>query len=611
MPVSYQIVPEHPYPSQVVQINDNTEVTPTYATSTGGVGVLCVAASPKGKDGVVTTIPDGLKGFMDEVGLGPFELYGQPLLNAYQAASSGATLHFLRISAADAVYSNTHLIALYKVDDVTKKMTIKFVNATDPALTNLSTLGDFEYTKDVADADFTAVKLFSIAYNGKGIYGDNLRWRIVSDATADKQNIYKNYTFYLYANESGLSQKEYYAGTFVPDAIGAGQSIFFDALLGDDDTGSRRLRFVSFAEGFKDIYDAYKAANPETALSFEDFDVLLGIDKYTKEKIVNLDILAESSDNIVVNTLMGITFGGGSDGAFGADQPAATRKAAMEAAYAAAYSGDLDPYIKSKNKFPTTLLPDAGFSTDIKKTIAQLGKIRGDTMVLLDLGTELYTKTAAMGLGAALEATVDDRIHFIDAYAGKVTDPYSGKNVTVTSTYGLIGQYLAHFRTYGNKNKPLAGNQYGAITGYVKGSLYPVYDPDIDSAEMTKLTEAHINFLKTNPSQTVVRAIQDTRQDKKTVLSEISNMFTLLDIKRDFELLVSQLEFDYTDASNMGRFNLAADNIAEKYKPEVASITAAFSQNAWEVENSVLHLNIAFSTRGLVKHSIVEIDINR
>ena len=119
MPVPYQIIPEHVYPHQHVQINDNTEVRTTYSNISSEVtALLCVFASPKGRDNKVLTIEEGSQGFVNEYGIGPFSLYGQPLLNAYNAAMSGAcTLHCMRVTPEDASYSNVTLIAKYKIEE--------------------------------------------------------------------------------------------------------------------------------------------------------------------------------------------------------------------------------------------------------------------------------------------------------------------------------------------------------------------------------------------------------------------------------------------------------------------------------------------------------------
>ena len=210
MPVPYQIIPEHVYPHQAVYINDNTEVSKTYSSSSSDVtALLCVFASPKGRDNKVITIDTGSQGFVNEFGIGPFSLYGQPLLNAYNAAMSGAcTLHCMRVTPDDASYSNVTLVAKYKVDSDTLKI-MYYAKSSDTELTNLDDLDTCCTVSSTADEEgFTAVKLMTIACQGKGIYGKNLRFRITSDRTSDKENDYKNYFFGVYDNSNGLIQKE-------------------------------------------------------------------------------------------------------------------------------------------------------------------------------------------------------------------------------------------------------------------------------------------------------------------------------------------------------------------------------------------------------------------
>ena len=101
MPVPYQIIPEHVYPHQAVYINDNTEVSKTYSSSSSDVtALLCVFASPKGRDNKVITIDTGSQGFVNEFGIGPFSLYGQPLLNAYHAMSMNAVSAYSSVMSA-------------------------------------------------------------------------------------------------------------------------------------------------------------------------------------------------------------------------------------------------------------------------------------------------------------------------------------------------------------------------------------------------------------------------------------------------------------------------------------------------------------------------------
>jgi len=609
-------VPEHVYPHQMVVINDNTTFLPATASDSGNTRELYVFSSPKGRDNKIQTIENGLGGFLKEYGIGPFSLYGQPLLNAYMAAASGAaTLHCLRVTADNAKYSSVHLVAKWKVDGTSKVMTVKFVAVpSTAALSDLSLLGDAYTASDVPDGDgFSEIKLLSLAYLGKGTYGDNVRFRIASNGVADKSNDYKNYLFEVYVNDGGLTKQEEFQVVFNEDAIVSGVSVFSDGVINDPDSGSGLVSIVTHVDGFAELYTEYKTANPTTILTVNDFDPFLGVNKYTKAAITNYTLDTAAVDAVVPNALGGIALQTGSDGDFGASVDAATRNAALEAAYVDAFSGVTDPAIKSKNKFPTNLILDANFSPSVKQLIAALAIARTDCVAILDCGVGITTKASiASYISTNLDSYVNNRVHGIDAYAGKVRDPYTGKIITVTSTYYLAARYATHFQDNGAKHVPLAGNVYGVISGYIKNSVYPVFDEDIDGDLMDELSEAHVNYARLNANQDVIRCTQDSRQLTNSKLSELNNVFVLLDIKRDCEKLCSTFDFNFSDPADIERFNAVARDLLGGYSAaQVQSITAKFDKSAWEAERGIVHLYVAMVNRDILKTTIIEIDVNK
>lgn len=628
MPVSYQIIPEHVYPHQHVQINDNTEVSRTYSSVSSDVtALLCVFASPKGRDNKVLTIEDGSQGFINEYGIGPFSLYGQPLMNAYAAAMSGAcTLHCMRVTPEDASYSNVTLIAKYKVDagdDDQNKLTIMYYAKSSDG--ELSTLDDLDACCNVSgtpdEGGFTSVKLLTVGCLGKGAYGKNLRFRITSDRTSDKDNDFKNYFFGVYDNTNGMIQKEQFNVVFNSDATYSNVSLFAEDVINDSASGSTQLKIASFDEGFKALYDAYKTVNPDCTLSCAEFDPFFGLDKNTRTALPNLDIKSDADADpaaagetaISVSSTTGVALLGGSDGSLAADADPTERQNALNNLYLSAYNGTLDPQIKSKNRFPTTFIMDANFTKDVKLAIANLAIKRGDCMAMLDCGTGITTKASVKAyVDENFGSSVNNRVVCIEPYCMKVRDPYTSKAVTVTSTYWLSSRYPVHIQEWNGKHRPLAGNTFGIIDGYIRDSVYPVFDEDLDSTVMDELAEAHINFAKYNANQVVVRAMQDTKQTKQTNLSEQNNVLILLDIKRDCERLCAAYEYDFSEPTDIARFNTDVEIIAARYRDaQVRSINAYFDKNNWESERNILHLYVEMVHKDLVKITIIEIDVNR
>lgn len=625
MPVPYQIIPEGSLlrPKVVTYINDNTEVVNDYATGGGIVtSALCVFASPKGRDRQIITIENGLSEFMDEFGLGPFAVYGQPLLNAYAACraatTSNAMVHCLRVTPEDAYYSTATLIAKYKVEG--ENMNIQFV--VKPSDTNIANLDELETAcviDSVADEQgYTPVKLFTVAYRGRGVYGRNVRFRITTDRTTDKENDYKNYNFAIYRNEELLEQVENFSVTFVPDAVYAGSSIYCEDVMNDSDEGSKMMYIYVNADGFQALYDAYLTAQPDTTFTLNDFDPLLGIDKYTRLAIPNLTI--ETADDVVpgagetavdLSVSTGIALMGGSDGSITADNPDLQDNLAL--LYENAFNAEVDPNILSKNRYPTTFIFDANFPLNVKLAIASLAIKRTDCMAMLDFGLDISTK-ASVGsyFDTNFDGIIDNRVITFEPFCMKVRDPYSQKTVTVTSTYWLAGEYFTHINSWGGKHRPLAGNRFGIISGQVRNSVYPIFDEDLDGELMDELADKHCNIAKYNQNQVVVRAMQNTSQTRWTNLTEQNNVLVLLDVKRACERLCAQFEYDFSEAEDIARFNVAVSAITEQFAgSQVRSISAHFDKSDWEAERGILHLYVEMVHKDLVKTTIIEIDVNR
>jgi hypothetical protein len=321
------------------------------------------------------------------------------------------------------------------------------------------------------------------------------------------------------------------------------------------------------------------------------------------------------SDGVVVlNATGGIALEGGDDGDLADSADAATRKAALEAAYLKAFQGEIDPMIASRNKYPCNLILDANYPVETKQAIAALVEKRTDCAGYLDCGLEIKSLRSPLTyVKNNLDSYVRNRNEEIVGICGKVRDPYSKKLCTVTVTYALAYNLPVQWAENGGKHIPYAGNAYGIIdTDFVANSIYPVYDESLNSDLMDELCEERINFAQINANQRTVIATQTTRQVASSNLSEMNNVMILLDIKRDCEKLCSTYHYNFSEAADIARFNRDAESVVSKYEAaQVRSITASFDKNDWEAERGILHLYVAMEHKDLVKSTIIEIDVNR
>lgn len=620
MPQTAQIMPDNQFSDVKVVVNDNTVLTETPSTDSGDISMIFVINSPKGRDNKVITIKTGEGGYVDEFGEGPFSIYGQPALNARAALSTGNVVgHILRVTAPDAGYAYAVIVAKYKIDE-TGSMVVKLQKATsNTILKNIDELEDVYTASSEPDENgFTEVKLFSVVSLGRGAYGNNLAIRVANNTSMDKENDYKNYTFEVYENGKTFANKGSYSVAFNEDAIVGSSSLYSDAIVNDPLSGSTKIQLTTHIEGFQTIVDAYNAQNTDSEFTIDDFDVILGIDKYTKAAIENYVVDTTSDDAITINSTEGIYLENGSDGSLeyiaGDKDALAAREELLNELYRQAFAGEIDPMIRSKNKFPTTVIMDANYDVPTKQAMASLGEKRFDCVVILDAGTKITTKQSVIPYVKTNLDGVDKWVHAIDAYAGKIRDPYSNKVVTVTSTYDLIQSYVDLWADNDNaKHRALAGNTQGPLTHFIDNTIYPVFDEDIDTDIMNELSDMKINFARLNAKQVVIRASESTRQEVTSRLSDLSNVFVVMDIIRDCRVLCSNYDYDFAEEDEMARFNKDVEMLVlDKYKEaQVKNITGVFSQNEYEAERDILHLNIEVVHKKKVKQIIIEVDVNR
>lgn len=338
----------------------------------------------------------------------------------------------------------------------------------------------------------------------------------------------------------------------------------------------------------------------------------------------------------------------GSDGAFALSNP--DRDKWIRAAYYDAFTGETDQDILSKTKFPLDAIFDAAFpfgylmtaadpnrpkwERSIKCALANLVERRyEDCFCFLDLGTDKTSVTGSMEYDAndgfiskeqaydyaeELNDSAKWWTYSIDAYYGKIKDPFNKKIVTVSSTYNLIVNYPKIWKAHGGKHVPYAGSKYGVIDQFIEGSVFPTFDVDLDAAILDNMTDQHVNYAQIDAKGNIIRGSQTTRYpeigDALTIsnLSEINNALIILDIKKDAIKLVADYAYNFNEASDVSRFNQDASRLVDKYaSAQVRSISASFSRTEEEAELGILHLYITVVHKALVKINLIDIDVNR
>ena len=421
-----------------------------------------------------------------------------------------------------------------------------------------------------------------------------------------------------------------------PDSRISGINYYLENIINDVNTGSDSIMISVNDAALSILFNEYKTnVDPNTTLTEETFDPILGINKNLASsanyssfadvtndvggdaRIANYNIVSDAElGTIELNSILGVSLDAGSDGVFALGSVG--REEAIVAAYEAAFKGEIDRNILSKYRCPLDVVLDANYPINVKVAMSTLNDTRKeDHITYYDLGLDISSLSDPYSISEELDMYASHWTYAIDAYYGKIKDPYNLKIIEVTSTYNLALKLPTHWKKYNGKHVPYAGD-YGVIDTYIKDSIYPVYDDSIDSKYLDKLKDAHINYAQIDAKGRVLRANQDTRYPEigtsLTVsnLTELNNCHIILDIKKDAEAIAAEFLYHFNEDSDLSVFNIRLETLTSKYAvAQVKKITAKPARTDEEAELGILHLYIEVVHKALVKIVQIDIDVNR
>lgn len=604
----------HPYVKTIIK--DNSAPIISVPEVDDGVRFMNVFMSAKGQDGVFLKFKN-TEDFIKEYGRPNYELYGQPIYNAYaELKSRVATAYCMRVMPTDALIANLIVITKYKVDKSdpdNPQLVLKHEFSTFPALNTKEdfdfVVDDFDY--DVLDEDgFTTIPLMGFYALGRGKYGNNFRIRM-SNIFSRKANIdYKTYRLEVLEMDRTLNIVETFQASLYEDAVSGNQSFFYEDIVNDENDGSTKINMYVNPIAVETLYNVYKEEiDPSYNDPIGEFDVLFGY-KSDKKQIPGV-VIDTSGDNFIsIDRLEGVALENGSDGSLSIDKDMdtasdLTREEIIDQMYMDAFNGVTNEVIGSRRRMPIRFMLDAGYSDNVKRAMAALALRRYDAFLHLD--TRLLSTTTEIKYWGEEFYDVEDRIISKNCQHWKIRDPFNGKRIDVTHTYLLASLLPSHIYNIGD-HRPLIGEKYGKLSGALKNTLLPVIDGD-DLDLKDDLYDLRINYIEAIDEKTFIRATQQTSQLLETDCSEEHNVYMLMNMKRIVERKVQAMIYDFSEASDRVRFAEEVDQALRGYKDKVRGYEIRFSMTAAEEQQSILHcyLDVVFKT--IAKRGVIEINI--
>lgn len=713
MPSAIQLIPKWQHPHVETYVYDNTQIRENATSEVDdSLKTIHIFRSDKGVDNTLIKVTSK-KQLEECFGKTNYKKYGQPIMMPYASVGNGATAWCMRLMPSDATFANSNLYMYYRVTErsVTRELldsngnvqydsdgvTVKTETVKQPVFqvmfrtSNISPDLD-EVTNKVKEngnvgaitealiketarkavrpipgsevaADGGSVPVWNCVYigsfytSGRGIYGNNYRWRIVLNSEYEKDYATKLYSFEVLSTESGISKVATYVGTLCEGVVNNASVNITDVITNYDD-GSYPVKIFNDDSSIQTVYDAYveflediAATGVETVIpSYEEFDPMFGRyinsnDYYEYYQVVTPEDdvypIADDVDACTIDNPTGNHLRGGYDGAFStfvdsttqekiygptmtitAEEVTAearkgitglvagttTREAVL---YVEAFNGILDRRILASRRTPADYLLDGNYPYEAKVALANFAKERYDALAYIDMGLDIesFSNSTFSTLDQKYSGIFNDNCISKNVQKYLVPDPYGKKKVWVTHTYLIATQFPVHVKNFGIHQA--FTKSYARLEGHIKNSVTPCVDL-YENSLMEYLALRRFNYIEAIGENVFQRGIQNSSQEINSDLLEESNMHVLFWLKRHIEADVYDSLYNFSDPAERATFKQVEE---AKYEHiigvMVSSFNIRFDMNEWETERQILHCYVECSFRTISKQGLIEIDVNK
>lgn len=649
-----QLMPPYSYPDVWCVYNDNTRYnTEKSQTSAQTIGYLFAFVSDKGPDLILTKVTSESER-KELFGPTNYKTQGQPYMMVQAALLNGRNKTFvncIRVLPEDATFAYGILQCYYKANKDTKKFDIKykFKETLTPVHSDIEFKNAVDSAVDPAEVDgWKVINLLGVRANGRGKFGNNYRWRVVQDTTAEKNYGIKYYNFNIIDSSNGSSSlvgtiygSAAYATSIVP-------TVFInDKIVESTEPGKFPSIIYVNETAMEQMYDDYVAFLTDTIIPDNPslrIPNIAAVDFFFGNKLASTDsdpyinILrtkpegiesepgydpslygGDGEELVFLNDAKGFSLSGGSEGAFDTEDAEARQKAINEC-YIKAYSGVYEECrpVLSSLRTPTTALFDANYDMEVKKVLADLANLRNSSILYLDTGMiPSFSESNVDKLIKDYSSFMRDDICTqsetlpnisINTEWFKVRENDTGRRVAVTQTYFIISNLCKHFSVEGF-HIPFAQAR-AILNGHVTNSVRPcvdVWEKDLQE----KLNEARINYFVATGDNEFRRATQNIAQYINSDLIEESHVHIAYYLSNHISADARDRLYDFADADARDRFSSFVERkYADLVGSVVQSLAVRFEVSAWEEQRHIVHGYIDIVFRQLGKQYILEFNIN-
>lgn len=611
------------YPHSEFIWYDQSQIQQIQGVTISKPNVLIAFSADKGPEDILETdISNFHKYYGDNIS---FAKHGQPLLQAAVIADNGGIVFSKRIVAPDATLANACIFATLTQGAEEQKTNAKgeliFLNKTagvEVTKDEKTSLIDAANEAGTTPPEFEAVKITPavIKYESKSYPGCKTL-KDVQELALKEKTVDKYPLFIITDNGRGASSKsfsitpEYYSSktrgymryqlnTIENSKIVESIMVCLNHTVSENSvnrslyTACQQDSYNLAANVFFDEYDLFVAKLAEmSGNSVEDCmnnDLLSGVD-IKKNPLPGIKMDFDSEGALNFTSLFGIELKEGSNGSF-SDAPFGTPEYDEEVLKF--YGGQLDDSIYDLDNFKFDVILDANYSLDTKRVIEALVMFREDCIFMEDAG--IKGLTTLEDVKSSMDNVTCSRFVLQYPIYYDVIDPYSGKQITVTSNYTMGKLLIPHFAN-NTRYKPMCGELNGfTINEAIPGTenFVPKIIPSINQKEI--LADARINHLGKYDGVLCFETVWTT-QEEHTQLSYGNNVLAIQEVVKAIRSFCPANRFSMLYGNNLQSYKEDITDILNEYKNNFVSIAMAYSNDASYEENKIYAAVLEFQCK--------------
>jgi|GEM_PF-3019669 len=320
----------------------------------------------------------------------------------------------------------------------------------------------------------------------------------------------------------------------------------------------------------------------------------------TTNKLVALNSIIFT--NALQNFNNPIKFANGSDGDLEIDVNNSVRDKAIKDLLIKGYKGLIDPDITNKRVLPFQHVLDANYPVEVKNAMIQLARdIRRDIFAWMDTGFHATPEQAITWKKTQFSPATELAGLFSQDFVNY--DEHTGRDIKVTISYYLANKIPSIAKQYGLQY-PIAGPRRGIIDGYKAISYIP------NENHKEEMYRNKINYVESDTRRTKIGS-QLTCSEKNTPLANINNVLTLLDIKRNVEILVEDYQFEFEDIETINALSYEVNNYLSKYitNRSCEEISATVEASDYDKLQKILRVKIKIKFNNVIERILISLDV--